>query len=294
MTADVSRSQSGLSSSGSGYADKFTALHHISINIGKKVNVGIFEAVVFNADDSTGIRLDYFNPIIFYRAIEQQNGSTDNVLLGMDFKWNAVKKLSFYGQFILDEFVIDNIRAGNGWWANKFAIQAGGKYVDAFGVGNLDLQGEINIVRPFTYSHNTAFGNYSSYRQPIAHPLGANFNELVGIVRYQPLPKLNLTGKLVIVRTGRDSLDSKKSWGTDILKPNQTRHRDFGNTIGQGIANDLIYASMTASWQLKHNLFIDGCLVIRKSESPLAFYNNNSTITSLALRWNIPQRLYEF
>ncbi len=88
--------------------------------------------MAFNADDSTGIRLDYFNPIIFYRAIEQQNGSSDNVLLGMDFKWNVVRKLQLYGQFVLDEFVIDNLKKGNGWWANKFAIQAGGKYVDAF------------------------------------------------------------------------------------------------------------------------------------------------------------------
>jgi hypothetical protein len=297
MTADVQGSLTGLSADGKGYPNKFTALHHLSLNIGKKLNLGIFESVVFSEDDSTGtnhLRLDYFNPIIFYRAIEQQNGSSDNVLLGIDFKWNAVKKLSFYGQFVLDEFVISHIRSGDGWWANKFAIQAGAKYVDAFGIANLDLQGEVNIVRPFTYSHNTNYGNYSHYRQPIAHPLGSNFEEMVGIVRYQPLPRLNLTGKLVITKTGRDSLDSKKSWGSNILKGNTTRHQEYNNSIGQGISNDMLYGSLTASWQLKHNLFIDGNLIVRKSESPLAFYNNNTTITSLALRWNIAQRQYEF
>ena len=297
MTADVQGSATGLRSDGKGYPTKFMALHHLSLNIGKKLNLGIFESVIFSEDDSTGtnhLRLDYFNPIIFYRAIEQQNGSSDNVLLGMDFKWNAVKKLSFYGQFVLDEFVIDHIRARDGWWANKFAVQAGAKYVDAFGVANLDLQGEINIVRPFTYSHNTNYGNYSNYKQPIAHPLGANFNEMVGIVRYQPLPRLNLTGKLIVAKTGRDSLDSKKSWGGNILKNNTTRQQEYNNSIGQGVSNDILYGSLTASWQLKHNLFIDGNLIIRKSESPLAFYNNNTTITSLALRWNIAQRQYEF
>jgi hypothetical protein len=297
MTADVQGSSSGLSADGKGYPTKFTALHHLSLNIGKKLNLGIFESVVFSEDDSTGtnhLRLDYFNPIIFYRAIEQQNGSSDNVLLGMDFKWNAVKKLSFYGQFVLDEFVISHIRSGDGWWANKFAIQAGAKYIDAFGVANLDLQGEVNMVRPFTYSHNTNYGNYSNYKQPIAHPLGSNFKEMVGIVRYQPLQRLNLTGKLVITRTGRDSLDSKKSWGSDILKSNTLRHQEYNNSVGQGSSNDILYGSLTASWQLKHNLFIDGNLIVRKSESPLAFYNNNTTITSLALRWNIAQRQYEF
>jgi hypothetical protein len=63
----------------------------LSINIGKKLNLGVFELVAFSPDDSAStdhFRMDYLNPVIFYRAIEQQNGSTDNVLLGMDFKWN--------------------------------------------------------------------------------------------------------------------------------------------------------------------------------------------------------------
>jgi len=294
--ADVNGSRGGLIDPGKkGYPNKFTALHHLSINIGKKLNIGVFESVVFSADDSTAsnrFRLDYLNPIIFYRAIEQQNGSSDNVLLGLDFKWNAVRKLSFYGQFMLDEFVIDNIRDGNGWWANKFGVQGGAKYVDAFGVANLDLQGEINIVRPYTYSHGTEYADYSNYRQPIAHPLGANFNEALGILRYQPLPRLNLVAKLMISRIGRDS--TGVNWGSDILKRNGSHQQDYGNTIGQGIKNDILYGSFTATWQFKHNLFIDAGVIVRRSESPVAFYNTNTTVSSLAIRWNIPKRLYEF
>ena len=304
MTADAGGTQTGGSSSSSaGYPDKFVAFHHLSVNIGKKLNIGVFESVIYSPDDSlsTGeFRFDYLNPIIFYRSIEQQNGSTDNAILGFDFKWNAVKKLSFYGQFVLDEFVLENIREGNGWWANKFAIQGGAKYIDAFNVSNLDLQGEVNIVRPYTYSHNSQYNNYSNYRQAIAHPLGANFTELVGIVRYQPVPRLNITGKLIMTNIGRDSTGVKYNWGSDILKNNANRKNggttnlDYGNTIGQGFANDILFGSLTASYHLKHNLFIDVNVIVRKSESELPAYNNNTTITSLALRWNIARRLYEF
>ena len=295
MTADVQGNITGLKSSSGGYPSKFTAFHQLSINLGKKFNLGIFEAVAFSSDDSTGtdhFRLDYLNPLIFYRAIEQQNGSSDNVLLGIDFKWLVVKKLSIYGQFVLDEFVLDHIKDGDGWWANKYAIQAGAKYIDAFGVPNLDLQGEVNMVRPYTYSHNTNYANYSSYRQPIAHPLGANFKEVIGILRYQPTPRLNITGKLIYINTGRDS--TGVNWGGDILKDNRTREQEYDNEIAQGITNDILYGTLTASWQLKHNLFIDANIVIRKSESDLALYNNNTTVSSLALRWNIARRLYEF
>jgi hypothetical protein len=291
MTADTRSSDTTFR----GYPNKFVALHHLSMNIGKRLNVGIFESVIFSPDDQLGtdhFRLEYLNPVIFYRAIEQQNGSSDNVLLGLDFKWNAFRKVSFYGQFMLDEFVIDNIREGNGWWANKFAVQFGGKYVDAFGVSNLDLQGEMNLIRPFTYSHHTSYGHYSSYKQPIAHPLGANLKEVVGILRYQPLPRLNLTGKLVITDIGRDI--AAMNWGSNILKNNRTRELEFGNTISQGFRNEIIFGSFTGSWQLKHNVFIDASVIVRNSTSRAGAYNNKTSITSIALRWNAPQRLYEF
>jgi hypothetical protein len=99
-------------------------------------------------------------------------------------------------------------------------------------------------------------------------------------------------GKLMFVKTGRDS--TGVNWGGDILKPNTTREKEYDNTIGQGINNNIVLGTLTISWQLKHNLFIDANILVRKSESALAIYNNNTTLSSLALRWNIARRLYEF
>ncbi|MBX2957892.1 MAG: hypothetical protein KF846_17130 [Cyclobacteriaceae bacterium] len=300
FTGDVRGTSGGSQGSKNGYPEKFVAVHHLSINIGKKFNLGLFESVVFgseNEDGSNSFRLDYLNPVIFFRAIEQQNGSSDNVILGADFKWNAFKNIQFYGQFVLDEFLLDFVKDGEGWWANKFGAQAGAKYIDAFGVSNLDLQAETNIVRPYTYSHNTKSGSYSNFDQPIAHPLGANFKEFIGIIRYQPVPKLNLAAKVITMQIGRDTVGF--NFGSDIMKNNSYRKTyltdsNFGNTIGQGVDNTIIMGTFTASWHLKHNLFIDVSATIRNSKSAAAVFNNNSTITSLALRWNIAQRLYEF
>jgi hypothetical protein len=277
------------------YPEKFVAYHHASFNIGKKLNLGVFESVVFSPKDSVNnntFDLSYLNPVIFYRAIEQQFGSSDNALLGMDAKWNAFKGVSLYGQFVLDEFLWDEISAGNGWWANKWAVQAGAKYIDAFGVSNLDLQAEYNVVRPYTYSHYSQYGSYSNYRQSLAHPLGANFSEWVGIIRYQPIPKLNVIAKTFYARAGRD--DVGQNWGGNILKNSNTREQEYNNTIGQGNSNTILFVDFTASYMLKHNLFIDGKQIFRQSKSDLAAYNSNTSLTSLALRWNIPQRLYDF
>jgi hypothetical protein len=282
--------------SGAGpYPIKYVAFHHASINIGKKFNLGLFESVVFDADSSSHFDPSYLNPVIFYRAIEQQFGSTDNVLLGTDFKWNAVKHLSFYGQAVLDEFVLDHIKARDGWWANKYALQGGLKYIDVLGVNNLDLQLEGNVVRPFTYSHGSDYGSYSNYRQPMAHPLGSNFYEMAAIIRYQPIPRLNLIAKSFYAKKGLDAATENN--GGNILKINSTRSNEYGNKIAQGAVNKIAYVDLTASYMLRHNFFIDLKHITRNSkgdESLIANYNTNTSITSVALRWNIAQRTYEF
>ena len=72
---------------------------------------------------------------------------------------------------------------------------------------------------------------------------------------------------------------------------------DYGNKIGQGVKNTIAFVDLTASYMLRHNFFIDFKATIRHSSSPVTVpfnYNNNSTITSVSLRWNIPARTYDF
>jgi hypothetical protein len=304
MTADVNGNATGLSNGK--FPEKYVAFHHASINIGKKFNLGLFESIVFSPQDSVNgdkasFEWNYVNPVIFYRAIEQQNGSPDNAILGGDFKWNAFKGVSVYGQLVLDEFLLSHIKARDGWWANKFAGQLGVKYIDAFGVSNLDLQAETNFVRPYTYSHSTKYANYTNYRQPIAHPLGANFKEFIGVVKYQPVPKLNLTGKLIYVSGGSDYL-MNANYGSNPMKPYTTRVQEFGNKIGQGTPMKRTFFSLTASYMVKHNVFVDLQFIARNEEYnydvppnvDIIYYGGESTIASLALRWNIAPRNYDF
>jgi hypothetical protein len=85
------------------------------------------------------------------------------------------------------------------------------------------------------------------------------------------------------------------NWGSDIIKNNSTRTGgDYGHKIGEGISNTVTFMDFTASYMVRHNVFIDLKATIRRSTSPVALYNNNSTITSVSLRWNIPARTYDF
>lgn len=287
--------KSGGSVSNTNFPKKYLVAHRLGVNIGKHVNVGVYEAVVFGREDSLGnnhFELSYLNPIIFYRSLEQQNGSLDNALIGLDAKWNFLHHFSLYGQLILDEFKLDEVTARNGWWANKFGYQLGLKYINAFGLSNLDVQVEHNSARPYTYTHSTIYSNYANYRQAVAHPLGANFKETIGIIRYQPIPRLNLTGKLIYATYGLDTLNS--NWGKDILKDYNTREQEYDNKTGQGVASALKFIDVTATYQFKHNVFIDLKFISRQQTSEEPTFENQSKIYSLAFRWNIAQRLQEF
>ena len=102
---------------------KYAAVHHLSVNAPKWLTVGIFDAIVFGRQDHFDFL--YLNPVIFLRAAEQQAGSPDNALAGIDLKANIAHSFQLYGQLMLDEFKLSELRAGNGWWGNKFGLQLG-------------------------------------------------------------------------------------------------------------------------------------------------------------------------
>jgi len=272
---------------------KYAAFHHLDMNVTKWLNVGLFEGVVFGR--SNRFEFGYLVPVIFYRSIEQQGGSVDNSVAGIDFKANALKHFQFYGQFLLDEFNLQQIRRGDGWWANKWGLQIGARYIDAFTIKNLDLQVEMNSVRPFTYSHRDSVANYTHYNQPLAHPLGANFNEWIGIARYQPAPKWMIFGKLMGWKQGLDT--GAQSFGSNIFLPNVPPFRigDYGYKIGSGTKANTTYASLLISYELRENLFIEVSGIYRNFDLPsVSSMSEKTTIISAGIRWNVHRREFEF
>lgn len=277
---------------------KFAAIHHLSVNLTDKINFGVFEAEVFNRDSvGGGYDLNYLNPIIFYRYIESYIGSQDNALLGFDFRWLVGKKASIYSQFVLDEFLTKFLFNGSKSWTNKYSFQLGAKYVDAFGVPNLDLQAEYNVVRPYTYSHKDGGRNYMHYGQSLAHPLGANFREYLGILRYKVTPRLSIYGTVMKASQGKDPTTGlPMNFGGDISKNYETRgdnrvgESEDGQKIGQGIKASTLFTDLRLSYSLAHNLFLDGRYQIRKVKSQDVNVATNSNVFTFAIRYNMAYR----
>lgn len=270
---------------------KYATMHMLSVNATKWLNIGLFESVIFDRRDR--YEFSYMIPLILYRQIERSLGSPDNVLLGINFKAIAAKHLQFYGQFMLDEFTAKEVFGGNGYWANKFGLQLGGKYFDAFTVKNLDLHGEINIVRPFTYTHFDSTANYTHYNQPLAHPLGAGFAEILGMIRYQPVRNLYMSLKGMYYKQGVDTLGS--NFGNNIFSDYETRSSDYGIGLINGVRTNCALLNLTLSYELRENLFFDlGGTHRRYTYEGGTLPSTSTTYVFGGVRLNIARRDYDF
>lgn len=272
---------------------KYAAMHHLDINVTPWLNVGLFEGVVFGRKDK--FEFSYLVPVIFLRAAERNVGSPDNAMIGLDFKANVAKTAQVYGQLLLDEFKLSEVTGGKGWWANKTGYQLGAKYIDAFKIKNLDLQLEWNRVRPFTYSHRDSISDYSHYNQPLAHPLMANFNEWMGVLRYRPLPKWTIEGRAMFYTQGRDST-ANVNFGSNLFKLyDRGRLSDYGFQVGSGWKTDVAIANLLVSYEVLENLYLEFNGMIRKQRTTTPpITSKSSNVFSLGVRWNMSRRDFWF
>ena len=279
---------------GGSFRTKYMASHYLSYNVTKRLNIGLFESVIWQNDNDRGFDFNYLNPVIFYRAIEFSTGSRGgNALVGLSAKYKFTDKINVYGQWIIDEFSSSDVFGGNGSYKNKTGYQIGAKYYDAFGVENLYLQAEYNRVRPYTYSHNSVILNYGHNNQSLAHTLGSNFSEFVGIARYF-FGRVYGDLKLVIAKRGFEfnTEEDNSFYGSSIYGTEDNRISDLNNEVGQGNTTDFLHAELEAGYLINptSNLRVYASLIYRDFKptiNTVQRFDNQTTWVNVGLRTDL-------
>lgn len=248
--------------------NKYATVHHLSVNVFDWLNIGVFEAVTFVRYG--GYELSYLNPVIFYRSVERALGSPDKAAIGLDVKVIPFKSVKLYSQFLINEFTSKEFFSRKGYWANKWALQLGAQYYNAFTIPNLDLQAEVNLIRPYTYTHykDTEFNNIANYTHhnlSLAHPLGAGLAEVLGRLRYQPAKKWTIDLMAMYYQQGVDT--GGKNFGNNILLDYRTRNSNYGVSLVNGPVLDCIMGTALLSYQIRPRLNIDLSAGFRKVQS---------------------------
>jgi hypothetical protein len=268
-----------------GYKNKWGVFHYLDWNITNRLSVGFFDAIIWGNVDKygnyRGFEFGYANPVVFLRPVEASSGSPDNALIGFTSKYKLTDGITVYGQFALDEFEAKNFFSGKGSSRNKYGYQIGVRGANLFKVKSLNYLLEYNGATPYTYSETDRLINYSQQGEPLAHPFGANYKELIGLLNYS-YKRFDFSGQVQYAQYGLDV--SGLNYGKDIFRSYATPARLTGNYIGQGLTTNLYYAQAKVAYLInpKYNLRLEFSALFRRERNH-AFLDRTSMF-SIGLR----------
>jgi hypothetical protein len=244
-----------------GFPRKLATFNYLSLAATPWLSLGVFEGIIWRSSTADGKRkfdANFLNPIIGIRALQKNLDA--NKVYGLNASINLPKHIVLYGQLMINQFST-SLRSIE----NRSGMQLGAKYYDVFGVKNLNILAEYNIVRPYSYQNESdTILSYSHYNQALAHPMGAGFDEIVFLANY----RYKRFVAEVKINAGRSSVDGPGlNVGTDItLATNEAAYVDQPQ-IGQGIlgykvANGEIRIGYILNPKI--NMMIEAKLQVRK------------------------------
>ena len=266
-----------------GFERKWFLFHYLDWNITDDLTVGFFESMTW-ADSHNSIKrgfdFTYMNPFLFLRPVDRKNASADNAIVALNVKYNLSHKQNLYAQFLLDEFTLKELFSNSGYWANKYAFQLGLRGFEKIKTGRFNYLLEYNHVMPFTFSQVNPITNYGNYYQPLAHPTGANMNELLGFINFK-FENINLFFKVNQINSGLDT--ANYNFGGDIYKSYQTRSFDYGNKLLQGLKNNSLFIETSINYIINPvtNLRVEVGLLYNREKNKNSTQNNLTTFIGL-------------
>lgn len=256
---------------------KHATFQHLSMNVGP-AQLGLFEATLWNNIDSTGVRpFDplQLNPVIGLNTVVNGFKGRNTQLLGLDAKVRVADKVLVYGQFALD----DPDRG-------RYAYQAGLQWFDLLR-RDLHVLLEYNSATSFAYTRADARMAYTHTGQPLAHPLGTGFSEVVGIVDYGIKQRYWLRALVSLADLTGDSTATSVNGG-DIFGPDAPLGDGSGKSTPKRLYLDL-------SCALRLNQMTNMQLVLGWSTRDLtpAPARLNSSYLYIAFRTGLFNRYYD-
>ncbi len=250
--------------------------NHLSVNLGR-VQLGLFESTIFEDIDSTGVKpFDALelNPIIGVNTLTRGFDGVEKSLVGLDLRVKITDKGYVYGQFATDDPA-----------KQRYAYQGGVRWFDVIRK-DLHLQLEYNGAQPFTYMNDPAKLAYKHAGLPLAHPMGAYFNEAVAIVDVG-FDRLMVQAKMVLATYHRDRTLAE-NYGSDLGKPDILVTGPDGARVQQ-----LTYIDANASYLFNPNTNLRAYVGVQRRSLTNSSDNVQSTFVYFGIRTSLFDRYYD-
>ncbi|CAN5398004.1 hypothetical protein BH10BAC5_BH10BAC5_11630 [soil metagenome] len=163
---------------------KFLVTHRLTMNFSPVFKMGIFESLIIS---DSPFNFTYINPLSFIRSADYNAGVTqsdkNNALLGFDLEVKPAANIAAQASLLIDDLNFSTIFSGRQAddrvaTDNRFGIQLGTIWTDAFTLPNLTASLEYSRLDPFVYTHRTNKSNYTNWKLPLGHDLPPNSDEI--------------------------------------------------------------------------------------------------------------------
>lgn len=275
------------------FQKKTGSFQMLGIHLSHRMNIGLFQGMIWEAADSTNrqhVNFNTFDPLIGINAFAYGLHHTNNVVTGATLKLKVSKSIDVYGQFVLDDLKTNDSKKD---MRNKYGYQAGFHYFDVFTIKNLIFQGEYNSVRPYTYATDNPEQSYSHYNQALAHPLGANFYEAVAILNYR-VNDFFTEFKFNYAKKGKDSLFA--NFGGNIFRTDAQLNLPVGQKIQttQGIATILVFQDVHIGYLINPATNLNIVIGLSNRSERAEGKTTHTQIVYVGLRTSLANFYYDF
>lgn len=157
------------------FKPKSASIHYLSFTPHPSLEIGIFESIIWNRYDSTGMHAPSAMaalPVLGLHSAAEGLNNLDNGMMGLNVCWRFMRKGMLYGQCALDNPSEQIL--GYQFGIRVFNIAKG-----------LDVQGEFNSASDFMYASRFELQQYAHVNQPIGHPTGGSFQEWTLLTNYR-------------------------------------------------------------------------------------------------------------
>jgi hypothetical protein len=203
-------------------SDKYFAAHRIEFSIGRSVDVGAQEMVIY-ANRSPD--LAYLNPLAIVESVQRSRGERDNVYWAFDVQVRPFPGLEASASILYDDINVPDMFTS--LWSDRYAWQAGLFAADPLGIDNTGIAVEYLRIEPYVFSHaRSRDGSYTSLGSPLGPRIGPNADAWSFRLDVQPARNLLISAGVTLGRKGRNIIDASgavvRNVGSDEFVP----HRD--------------------------------------------------------------------
>jgi hypothetical protein len=178
--------------------------HRLDINLHSRFRVGFTETVLFGGEGRPP-ELYYLNPLQFFHGAQLNEGEDDNTILGIDFMYLPGGGIGIYGQFIVDDFQIDDQSQGDqepNELGYMFGIYRAGLRASFIP----DIKLEYVRLTNRTYHQRDPANRYLYRNKLIGHPLGPDADSISVNLKFWPDNLFSAELELAYRRKGEGSI----------------------------------------------------------------------------------------